>query len=209
MTSRFSAPRPGTEVNGSFKGSQPKPHSLIAAHLAPSNGSTLPHFNREDFELLLTEVLGSDEDGQPNLGTDVTINHELICVVIKAGLDPIFRPNDNPFCEHDHCLDSIQKCIQAIDLSIDRTPAVLFIPPKSEGLGQESGNVPLFSWIVPRLLSLLAYDKDHSISIPHIVWSLVEKIMAAEHQCSNSLSHCLSISSYIDDLIEGITNSMA
>lgn len=199
----MSTSRAGTLLNGGVRGSQLLSSALIAAHLAPTDGSTYPHFDRDDFALLLEESLGSDEDGQPNLGNDVNINHKLICVIIKAGLNTIDLRSDDPFRECDEDLGQIRKCIEVIRLAVEKSPEALFVLSKSEDLGSKAENVPLFVWIIPKLLSLLVLDKYGSQLIADCVWSLLDKILVSEKQCSNISDLCISISTYFEDLLEG------
>ena len=199
----MSASEPGNLSNGVVRVSQPPPSSLIAAHLAPTNGSTYPQFDRRDFALLLEESLGSDEDGQPNLGNDVNINHKLICVIIKAGLNTIDLRSDDPFREENEDRDQIQRCIEVIHLAVDKTPEALFVLSKSEDLGSNAENVPLFIWVIPKLLSLLMLDKVDSQLIAYYVWPLLDKILFSEKQCSHNSDLCISISTYFEDILEG------
>ena len=199
----MSASRPGNLLHGTLGGSQPPSSSLIATHLAPPNGSIYPNFDREDFILLLEESLGSDEDGQPNLGTDVVVNHKLICVIIKAGLDTINSRRDDPFCSENEYHDQIKRCIEVIHLAVDKTPEALLIVSRSEDLGPKAENVPLFVWVIPKLLSLLLLDKFDSKVIANYVWPLLEKMLVSDKQCSNSFDLCMSITIYIEELTEG------
>jgi serine/threonine-protein kinase ATR len=203
MKSIVSASRQRNGANTTANGSQPLPSSLIAAHLAPTDESTFSSFDREDFALLLKESLGSDEDGQPNLGTDVTLNHKLICVIVKAGLDTINLRSDDPFRKDNDYHDQIRGCIEVIDLVVERTPEALFVPSKSEDLGPRALNVPMFVWVIPKLLSLLVLDKPDTTAIAELVWPLLSKMLASAKQCPNSFDLCISISTYVEELSEG------
>lgn len=183
-------------------GSQPPPSSL-ATHLAPSKGSTFPHFDAEDFTLLLKESLGSDEEGRPNLGTDVFLNHKLICVIITAGFDSIDLRSSDPFCIGHLHHEQVQKCLEVIGLTIERTPGALFVLTKPEDLGPRAENVPLFIWLIPKLLSLLALDNNDSKFIAGCVWPLLGKMLALAEQCSNGSELCISVATYLEELTEG------
>lgn len=203
MPSIVSASRHRDRVNVMVNGSQPPQSSLIAAHLAPTVGSTIPHFDREDFALLLKESLGTDEDGQPNLGTDMKLNHKLMCVIIKAGLDTIDLRSDDPFRKDNEYHDQIQRCLEVIALAVERTPEAVFLSSELEDLGPQAENDPLYFWVIPKLLSLLILDIDDSKLIAENVWPLLGKILASEKRCSISFDHCISISTYLEELIEG------
>lgn len=202
MPSRVNAYRQRSLVNGMVSGSQPPPSTLIAA-LAPVEGSSFPQFDPGDFALLLKESLGSDEDGQPNLGNDVTLNHKLICVIVKAGLDTINLRGDDPFSRDSDYYDQLQGCLNVIELVVERTPEALFILSKSEDLGPLAENVPLFFWAIPKLLSLFVLDTADSKFVAQNVWPLLGKMLASAQQCPNSLGLCVSISAYLEELVEG------
>jgi hypothetical protein len=182
--------------------SQPPPSSL-ATHLAPANGSTSSHSHRDDLASLLKESLGSDEEGQPNLGTDVALNHKLACMVIKAGLDTVGLRSDDPFRKDE---DQIQGCIEVIDLVVTKTPEALFVLADAEDLGPRAENVPLFFWLIPKLLSLLVLDKGDSNPMEEKVWPLLGKIIASAEYCPNSSDLCLSIPAYFEEMLEGTVN---
>ena len=201
MPSIVSVSRQRNRPTGTVNGSQPPPSSRIATHLAPTNGSTIPHFDPEDFALLLQESLGSDDDGQPNIGTDATLNHKLISVIIKAGIDTIDLGRNDPFRQDNEYHDQIQKCLEVIDLAVERTPEALFLSSKPEDLAE---NIPLFICFIPKLLSLLILDHTESKLIAGFVWPLLGNILSAAKQCSNNLDLCISVSSYIEELIGGI-----
>jgi serine/threonine-protein kinase ATR len=203
MSPVTSASRQANLFNGTIGGSQPLPSTRIATHLAPTNGSIYPHFDREDFMLLLEESLGSDEDGQPNLGHDLVVNHKLICVIIKAGLDAIDIRSDDPFRKDNEYHDQIQRCLEVVHLAVDKTPDALFVISRSEDLGPKAENTPLFVWVVPKFLSLLLLDKFDSKLIANYVWPVLGKMLDSEKQCSKSSDLCTSITIYIEEMVEG------
>jgi serine/threonine-protein kinase ATR len=203
MPPLVSASRHRTGAQGTATASQPPPSSLIAAHLVPTVGSNIPHFNPRDFTLLLDESLGSDQDGQPNLGTDVTLNHKLICVIIKAGLDTTDLRSDDPFRKDNEYHDQIQRCLKVIALAVERTPDVVFRLSEPDDHGAQEENVPLYLWVIPKLLSLLLVDNDASKLIALNVWPLLGKILASSKHHSISFDHCLLISTYLQQMTEG------
>ena len=87
------APANGVPLMNGF---HPPPSSILATRVV--NGDDASEFNQDSFNQLLEESLGTDENGQPNLGSDVSINHKLICIIIKAGVGPFLRDlRENPF----------------------------------------------------------------------------------------------------------------
>src|SRR6266480_3754189 len=67
--------------NEHMNGRLSPPSSILATHIAPVNGAALPDVDPKIFAQLIEECLGHDEDAQPRVGTDVAVNHRLICVI--------------------------------------------------------------------------------------------------------------------------------
>jgi hypothetical protein len=138
-------------------GFEPPPSSILATHVVHGDDSS--DLNQASFNQLLEESLGTDENGQPNIGSDVSINHKLICIVIKAGIDPFIRDTkENPF----HSNKALSKddaqfscCLDVIRTAIERSPETLFSSSAPEGHTRSKNQTPLYSWLVPKLLSLL------------------------------------------------------
>jgi hypothetical protein len=204
MTSNVSAARQRNGANGTANRYEPPPSSMIATHLAPTNGTSLPCFDQEDFALLLEESLGSDEDGQPNLGTDVAVNHKLICVIIKAGLDTTDQRNDDPFRKDSDYTNQVQKCFEVIDLAIERTPEALFLPSKPDHLDSGAETLPLFQWLLRRLLSFVLPDQHGLKEAAATAWPLLSKIVASEKHCPYSFDNCTAITKHIEEITEGM-----
>ncbi|KPI42986.1 Protein kinase rad3 [Cyphellophora attinorum] len=148
----------------------PPQSSMLAVRLA-RNDEPL-HLNQASFNQLLEESLGNDENDQPNLGSDVAVNLKVIEIVIKAGVDSHLRTtNDDPFRANGHQLaDHTQFliCLQVIKTAVERSPGVLFARTIASTYGKEAGEVPLYLWLLPRLITALApsspSDKDLTVS---------------------------------------------
>lgn len=188
---------PWPHVNGAACAADPPSSSILASHVASANGNQLPHFDRESFAQLLDESLGQDEDGQPNLGTDISINHRLICIIVKAGIDTANTNNlDDPFVRGRDKLDHILRCLEVIDLALQRSPDVLhrISGPEDHGAGDES--VPLFMWLIPKLLSLIgiADGETHTVSDKcRMILNGAASMQSRSAQCTRN---ALAISSF-------------
>src|SRR5215471_18370228 len=102
--------------------------SLLAAHLAPdpSPGAGREHgISRETFSQLRREILGSDEGDQFRLDDNIGDVLSLICVVIKAGIEPSLKgvafPNSN-----EEIKGQTLDCLDIIRLAVQRAPQVLY-----------------------------------------------------------------------------------
>ncbi|KAI9798913.1 MAG: hypothetical protein M1825_004926, partial [Sarcosagium campestre] len=107
----------------------------------------------EIFQQLLGEVLGSGDASSSDtsaIDANPPNNHNLIVVVIRAGLEVLLVKN--PFARVDHLLEQAKSSLTVLNLIIKRTPGVLFV----ETPNTEAGNGPLFLWVLPKLLALLS-----------------------------------------------------
>ena len=190
-------------TNGHASGGahRPPPSSILATHFAPVHGSgsvsTLPDFDKNSFDLLLEESLGQDEHGEPNLGTDIGTNHKLISVLFKAGIDRTFGQSENPFDAYPIGRDGlqIQLCLDVIKLAVERSPRVLFVPtPYSEASPGEE--IPLYAWLIPKLLVLLTTCEELKKSFNEKVRGVLAAVLGAGILCSKPTSLCSTISTF-------------
>ncbi|WEW59433.1 serine/threonine-protein kinase M1 [Emydomyces testavorans] len=131
--------------------------SLIATHLAPrlaSGGRGGHAIERETFSQLRQEILGQDENGQVNLDDNLSDIPALICVVIRAGLEPLLR-NQNGNASRDDVLGQILDCLDIVQLAVKKAPHALHELCDPGILGQDTVQAPLFTWIIPVHISLL------------------------------------------------------
>lgn len=180
---------------------RPPPSSILATHFAPVHGngsvSALPDFDKNSFDLLLEESLGHDEHGEPNLGTDIGTNRKLISVLFKAGIDRTFCQSENPFNAYPIGRDGlqIQSCLHVIKLAVQRSPRVLFVPaPYSEASPGEE--IPLYAWLVPKLLVLLTTCEELKGSFNENVRGVLAAVLGAGSLCSKPISLCSTISAF-------------
>ena len=183
------------------------PSSILASHIAPVNGSLLPDVDSKIFAQLIEECLGFDEDAQPRVGTNVAINHRLICVIVKAGIDSASVDQDDPFKAPGRNCDQVTRCLDVIDIAIRRSPLVLYALSGPDDLGPQDRNVPLFVWLIPKLALLLGQGQDGHDSVSSKSWAVLSNLVASARSCSISHGECETIQIYIADCASG-TNSL-
>jgi hypothetical protein len=193
--------------NGHAKGRLPPPSSILATHIAPTHGSALPDVDPKIFAQLIDECLGYDEDAQPRVGTDVAVNYRLICVIVKVGIDPISNAHDDPFKAQGRDSDHLVRCLDVIDIAIRRSPLVLYALSGPDDLGPEDHNVPLFIWLIPKLLWLLGEGQDEFGSVSSKSWFVLSNLVACARSCSSSHGECESVANYIASCASGRNSS--
>lgn len=140
------------------------PSSMLATHVRP--GAAVPHLNQQSFAQLLEESLGQDEDGRPNLGDDAELNQKLIMVVLQVGVDPTLETEkDNPFRSKRSTgrgISQLMQCVAVLHLAITRTRHVLHRIVLDDGMSTDQ--VPLYSYLYPKLLSVVAQFQDLEVT---------------------------------------------
>lgn len=178
------APRNGTQYPNGFN---LPPSSILAARVV--NGDATSDFDQASFNQLLEESLGADENGQPNLGSDVQVNHKLICIILKAGVDPTIRDTkDNPFQSNGpSSKDSAQFpcCLDVIRTAIERSPEVIYVKSVPEDQISSNTSLPLFVWLIPKLLPVLA-ENAVTGSREAIIKVITETLVADGHVLKGS-----------------------
>jgi serine/threonine-protein kinase ATR len=188
--------------NGHTHGRLP-PSSILATHIAPINGNALPDVDPKIFAQLIEECLGYDEDSNPRVGTDVAINHRLICVIVKAGIEPASIGQDDPFRAQGRNSDQVTRCLDVIDLAIRRSPLVLYALSGPDDLGPDDHNVPLYVWLIPKLLCLLGESQSEHDSVSSKLWSVLRSLVASSRACSISQGECDVVRTYAENCASG------
>ncbi|KAL9109940.1 MAG: hypothetical protein Q9227_005463 [Pyrenula ochraceoflavens] len=187
-------------INGLAHPHDPSSSSVIATHLAPTNGHAISlDVDRESFAQLLDESLGTDADGQPNLGNEPAVNQKLIAVIVKAGLEHAVNQPLDPFNEnsetspvHEAC-----RCLDVIKLAVSRSPEVLHQLSGQHEPGPDDSHVPLFMWLIPRLLSVLVRWSPPSHQLQSAIWNCIESILDSEVKCLRASRSCHSALQYV------------
>ena len=168
-----------------MNGFEPPPSSILITHVVHGNG--VPDFNRDNFNQLLAEALGSDEHGQPNLGADVSVNHKLICIVFQVGIERALE--ENPFRPAKTAAEGdrqLRTCLEVLQVAIERTPQVIFVTAGRQGTGAFTNTCPLYSWLMPTLLPLVASTQIHDVR--DAVLELFNTMVEADRKCTTSSS---------------------
>ncbi|KAE8338953.1 hypothetical protein BDV24DRAFT_137247 [Aspergillus arachidicola] len=174
-TSRYSAPG-----NGSWQ-----PPTTLAAQLAPrlpSQGNQTHSLSKETFSQLRQELAGGKHN-QLHFNDKVTDISKLICIVLKAGLEPCIK-DPNPDSQ-----GQVLDCLDIVLVSIEKAPQTLTEYPDPAVLG-ESTYAPLYAWLVVRLLQLLGVWNNEVISSK--ARSILTSIVRAQNRHSRLWPSCHS-----------------
>ncbi|KIW85501.1 hypothetical protein Z517_00892 [Fonsecaea pedrosoi CBS 271.37] len=181
-------------------GLEPPPSSILATHVVHGNGVT--DFDQDNFNQLLIEALGTDDQGQPNLGADVAVNHKLICIVFQIGIERVLE--DDPFRSSTAAgrgNSQFRTCLEVLQVAIKRSPQVLYVKSDTQGRLFNGNGCALYSWLIPTLLPLGApaqasVDGD---AILDLFGSMVE----ADRKCTNLYSSDI-ILDFLRNCVSGI-----
>ncbi|KAJ9219200.1 hypothetical protein DTO169C6_8452 [Paecilomyces variotii] len=128
---------------------------VLAAQLAPhlSQASQQHQFNRETFSQLRKELL-EGRCSQLNLEDSVTDVNNLVCIVVKAGLE-IGHRNGHLSIASD--VDGqVLDCLDIIQAAVEKVPQVLLEFSNNEILGKDI-SAPLYFWLVIRMFAIQAF----------------------------------------------------
>lgn len=172
------APVPTARQSNGF---EPPPSSILATHVVHAHG--VPDLDRDNFQQLLTEVLSTDEQGQPNLGTDITVNHKLICIICQVGIEPSLAEDPfKPAKVSGRANSQMKSCLEVLRLAIEKSPHVLFVKSDPQGRDQSDQSPPLYFWLLSRLLPLLA--SASSVGVRDDILSLIKTMVGSDRTSS-------------------------
>ena len=198
-------------LNGSVRPHEPPPSSILAARLAPANGkSTTLDLDRENFTQLLDESLGCDSDRQPNLGNEPVVNHKLIGIIVKAGLEHAVNQPQDPFAG-DECSDvesEALRCLEVIQLAVSKCPEVVYQLSTQDEPGHKDHGIPLFVWLIPRLANILVRWDSPTDQLQSALWATIACIIGSETRCRRASPSCRSILRYVQDYIVELTSAV-
>ena len=182
--------------------------SLIAARLAPHLSQNPNHgqsLGRETFSQLRQEILRQDEDWPVNLDENLTDIHNLICVVIKAGLEPTCRVRDtHSVPQRGEILAQISDCLDIVRLAIQKAPHVLHEISNPEILGKGATQAPLYAWLIPQLLSLLfAWDE---VSVQEKVCRVLSTACLAQFKAVQVWHSARAMPMFLRACVEGMNS---
>lgn len=177
--------------------------SLIPSHLAShlAAGTSREHcIDRETFSQLRREILGQSENNETIINSNTNDIYNLICVVVKAGLEQPLKPQDVR-AAGDDLIGQTLDCLDIIRLAIQRAPAVLNENSKPDILGEYTPQSPLFVWLLSPLLTLLCSRDEKSIQDK--VCQIVSTIYGAQFKVIQLWYSVKSISRFLQAWIGG------
>ncbi|PWY69808.1 hypothetical protein BO94DRAFT_502566 [Aspergillus sclerotioniger CBS 115572] len=178
--------------------------STFTAHLVPhfsSQGDGTLGLTKEAFSQLRYELLEGKCSHLP-LDNNITEVTRLICIVLKAGLEPCIKDDKSEL--QGQLLD----CLDIVQTAVIKAPLALLEVPDPEILGKDI-SIPLHSWLILWLVHLLTtWDSDSiedkiddilssiaSASRKHIrLWSSFLGIATFLQACTTELIHDLEAS---------------
>ncbi|KAM5446283.1 serine/threonine-protein kinase M1 [Microsporum audouinii] len=178
--------------------------SLIPSHLAShlAAGTSREHcIDRETFSQLRREILGQSENNETIINSNTNDIYNLICVVVKAGLEQSLKPQDVR-AAGDDLIGQTLDCLDIIRLAIQRAPAVLNENSKPDILGEYTPQSPLFVWLLSPLLTLLCSRDEKSIQDK--VCQIVSTIYGAQFKVIQLWYSVKSISRFLQAWIGGL-----
>ena len=174
-----------TDVNGNKEMHHVgQPPSTLAAQIVQNHEQAVHQDNddqRAQFRQLLQEILHNTTFEE----TDLEVNYKLVRVVTQAGLDVFLQ--DDPFARRSLLVEQARDSIAVIELTIQRSPALLLYPNRREN---EHSEQPLFFWILPRLLALLGNPKADGLQsiLQHLLPFIISSLMGTSHLWQHALS---------------------
>ena len=180
------------------------PPSTLAAQIVNSltkRNEHSKHQDQESFQQLLREILDGDDekDGYlDSIETNVEVNHKIIYVVVRSGIEVLFQ--DDPFNKKDDLVKQSLRSLAVIRLTIRRSPDVLFFRPKVHEPDPKLGG-PLFIWLIPIFLSILAWDGDFGIHAATL--QVLQTILKIERKTHSAGVKPQSILRYIQGCVKG------
>ena len=182
--------------------------SLIAARLAPhlSQRADYEHgLGRETFSQLRQEILRHDDDGPVNLDENLTDIHNLICVVIKAGLEPPCKAKlisaNSSLSSGEDVLAQISDCVDIIRLAVQKAPHVLHEISSPDILGKGDLQAPLYTWLISQLVSVLFMWND--VYVQDKVCKTLSSICATQFRSVRMWYSARSITMFLRACITG------
>ncbi|KAL4976514.1 hypothetical protein BDW66DRAFT_166349 [Aspergillus desertorum] len=167
--------------------------STLAAQLAPrltSQGSQVHHLTKESFAQLRQELL-EGKFSHLSLDDSATDVSRLICIVLKAGLEPCMK-DENP--DEGDLNEQLLDCLDIIQATIDKAPHTLAEVPDPEILG-EKACAPLYVWLVVRLLQL-SCARCNEIAREKVT-GIFSTIVRAQHKHTRPWSTCHAIPTFL------------
>ncbi|EXJ90418.1 hypothetical protein A1O1_03519 [Capronia coronata CBS 617.96] len=186
-------------------GFEPPPSSILATHVVRGQG--VPDLDRHHFNQLLTEVLGSNDEGQPNLGDDVSVNHKLICIIFQVGIEPALEENPFRAAAASGKVDAqLRRCLAVLQVAIERSPQVLFMISDPPGKDVTGPPCPLYYWLIPRLLPVIPLCQE--VEARDAVLDVFNAMLEVDKKCATAYS-CGNVLEFLRRCISGLVKITA
>ncbi|KAL4803894.1 hypothetical protein BDV18DRAFT_166188 [Aspergillus unguis] len=167
--------------------------STLAAQLAPrlsSQGAQGRHLTREAFAQLRQELLDG-KYSQLSLDDNVTDVSRLICIVLKAGLEPCLKDKRR---DNDDLNGQLSDCLDIIKTTIEKAPQTLIDVPEPEVFGVNAC-APLYVWLTIRLLHLSSARGNGAIDDK--VSGIFSTMIRAQNKHTRLWSVCHTIPTFL------------
>lgn len=174
--------------------------STLAAELAPhlsSQGNPVHRLTRESFAQLRQELV-EGKYSQLSLDDSVTDVSRLICVVLKAGLEPCTK-NKEP--GHGDLSGQLSDCLDIIQIAVEKVPQTLTEVPDPEILGVRA-YAPLYAWLVVQLLHLSCTQNNWTVD--EKVSRIFSTIVRAQYKHTKLWSHYHAIPTFLRACANGL-----
>ena len=189
-------------TNGLLQPTVEPPVSTLAAQLVDNltrGTQQSKHQDREDFEQLL-RIFETDSQDERYVD-DPEVREEsikLIDVVVKAGLDVLFR--ENPFEDRSHLIRQAVRSLAVIELTIRRNSELLHTATGQDGAEKRSQG-PLYLWLLPKLLAIILCETDEEFCFK-VLRTIA--LLLPERKMRTKLPTLHPIKNYMQELIRGM-----
>ncbi|GLA55219.1 serine/threonine-protein kinase M1 [Aspergillus niger] len=164
--------------------------STLAANLVPhlsSQGDGTPGLTKEAFSQLRHELL-EGKYSHLQLNDSITDVKKLICIVLKAGLEPCIRD------DRSELQGQLLDCLDIVQNAVDKAPLALLEMPEPELLGKDAA-APLYSCLVVWLVHLFStWDSE---PVEDSIGGILASIFNAPHNNTRLWSSFVGITALI------------
>ncbi|KAJ0422527.1 hypothetical protein BJY00DRAFT_69114 [Aspergillus carlsbadensis] len=170
-----------------------EPPSTLAAQLAPrlsSQGSQVHNLTREAFAQLRQELV-EGRYSELRLDDSATDVSRLICIVLKAGLEPCGKEERS---DNEDLNGQLSDCLDIIQTTVEKAPQTLVEVPDPEILG-EKAYAPLYAWLAIRLLHLFCARSDGVAD--EKITSILSTIAQAQYKHTRLWASCHAIPTFL------------
>lgn len=188
-------PPPPLQLPVSQHGDQLPPPSSVAVivqNLSKGGDGSARLVDRDIFQQLLAEVMGTDGDPSDAWFEDnVGVNYKVVEVVMEAGISVLLQ--EDPFASTNDLLLQATNSLLVVRLTIQRSPQVLFCLPPAEHTAEANRPI-LFLWLLPRLFPLLGHKAAESLKLELL--ETIEALFVAAAKTPNAWKYLTTVMGY-------------